>query len=250
MRSTCSALSMPALTSGSASDAADGEARIERVERVLEHELCLAPEVRSSSPASPASSARRTRSSPTSARPASAAAAPSWSCRSRIRPAGHGLAELDVEITSSTARTRRPLAAQHLARASARRGSAWSGRERRRAFHVAGSLADCGEDRPRRRASRREVWVGAAVGAQRRARRADRQAKGQRAAKRQPGGGSRRSGGATGDRHQLVARALKVGEGVGEAHRVGMARPLQHVSRTGPLSTTSPAYITTTSSQT
>ncbi len=76
------------------------------------------------------------------------------------------------------------------------------------------------------------------------------EAKGQRAAKRQPCGGMQQVGRRALDRHQLAARALEVGEGVGQAHRVGMARALQHVRRRAPHSTTWPAYITTTRSQT
>ncbi len=53
-------------------------------------------------------------------------------------------------------------------------------------------------------------------------------ANGQRGAKRHPGGGSMRSGRRAVDGRQHAARnALEIGEGVAQAHRVGVRRPRQ-----------------------
>ena len=53
---------------------------------------------------------------------------------------------------------------------------------------------------------------------------------GQRGAKRQPVGGSRRSGGLPWIGTSSIASDKQVGEGVAQAHRVGMARPGQHLA--------------------
>ena len=186
---------------------------------------------RSRSPASPASRravegdrARR------SARPASASGGPRWSCRSPNSPTMATASPSPTsKVTPSSACTA-GCAPRTISPSERVTGKCFTTSRSSTSAAMSGIQCGCSEGVGLAVAQAgRAWWVAVAV----RSRRSTLQAgwaKGQRGAKRQPEGGSLQVGRAAADRHQLQRVRQQVGEGVAQAHRVGMARPRQHLA--------------------
>ena len=213
----CSALAMPALISGSATRAVDGEARVERVERVLEDELRLAAEVAQPLAGQPGQRSRRRSVIAPRGRldQLQQQAAQSWSCRSPIRPARPTLSPSPTSKLDAVDRVHgRMRAARRSRPACAAPGSASRRREARRALPCRWPPCGCSEGSSaspsRRQAAQWSAPMPLSGGS---TLQAAAEANGQRGAKRQPGGRLAQVGRAAVDRHQLQrGRARRSGK--------------------------------------
>ena len=210
---------MPAIDQRLGERAADGEARVERVERVLEHELRAAAEV-AAAPCPPRSADRRA---------VEADVAAGRLVELEQQPAGRGLAAAGLAEQPDASR-RAPMVKDRRRRRRARRAVAPRQRSSREAgatrenawpapldwrghscIHVGGCLRELAQRaaspaRQQAAHGRRAPIGGGSHGLRQRS-----IANGQRGAKRQPGGGSSRSGGLL-DRDQRRAGACEVGK--------------------------------------
>ena len=213
---------------------ADGEARVQRVERVLEHELRAA-----GGRCAVASPCRLGERCPALEGDRPAVGSSSRSSRRAgggLAAAGFaddadGLAAAQGEATPSTARTagRSPRSASPSLRGA---GNASSPGPRSAAHAPSASRPRRGAGAERRAlrppASRRRRWPAASALAAARLRAAlMREGAARREAAAGAAGRAGRAGCPRSD--ELAPRALEVGEGVGKAHGVGMARAFQHL---------------------